>query len=146
MDAMMFTWIGIITVLVVLETISTQMVGIWFAIAALVSLILSLFGVELWVQIAVFLALSALLLIFTRPVAKRLLKGSLTHTNADRVIGASALVIHEINNDTPEGQVKVLGQVWTAYSKNGEIIPAGNKVTVISIEGVKVIVEQAPQQ
>ena len=41
------------------------------------------------------------------------------------------------------GQVQVDGQIWTARSAHGVVIPAGSRVKVLSIQGVKVMVELA---
>ena len=146
MDIMVIIWLSLFVCFVILEAASVQLVGIWFAIFSLVSLALALFGVPEWVQLVVFIVGSTFLLIITRPFAKRFMKGSQTKTNADRVIGTEAVVIHEINNDTAEGQVKVLGQVWSARSQAGEVIPVDAKVIVRSIEGVKVMVENKEEQ
>ena len=62
-------------------------------------------------------------------------------TNAGRYIGKDGIVIAQINNTLGEGQVNVLGSVWTARSENGSIIKVGENVQIKAIEGVKVIVE-----
>ena len=141
MDTMVIIWLSLLVGFIILEAASVQLVGIWFAIFSLVSLVLALAGVPEWAQITVFLVGSTALLVFTRPIAKRFMKGPQEKTNADRVIGAEAIVVQEINNDTAVGQAKVIGQVWTARSHDGDVIPIGKKVIVRSIEGVKVIVE-----
>ena len=64
-------------------------------------------------------------------------------TNADRVIGSTALVTETIDNAQAQGQVKVNGQVWSARSAQDIVIPAGTDVRVLRIEGVKVMVETA---
>ena len=142
MDPMVIIWLALLIGFIILEAASAQLVGIWFAIFSLVSLVLALVGVPEWVQIVVFLVGSAVLLIFTRPFAKRFMDSSREKTNADRAIDTEAIVLHEINNDLAEGQVKVLGQIWSARSKAGDVIPVDAKVLVRSIEGVKVIVEK----
>ena len=135
-------WIIAVVVFLVVEAATTQLISIWFGVAGIVSLILAAVGTALWLQLTVFIVVAALLLIFTRPIVKRLSKNSGAKTNADRVIGETAVVLQSINNDNAEGQVKVLGQIWTARSESGAKIPAGQKVTVKAIEGVKVIVSE----
>ena len=142
MDEMMIIWLSIVVIFVVIEAMTVQMLCIWFAASALVSLVLALLKVPEWAQIAAFFVCTALLLIFTRPIVKRLMRKPETRTNADRIIGESAIVILEINNDNAEGQVRVMNQIWTARSLNGEVIPVGTKSIVRSIEGVKAIVEK----
>ena len=143
MDIMVIVWLCALIIFVIVEALTVQMLSIWFAAGALVSLILALLGTPEWAQILVFCVCAALLLIFTRPIVKRLMKKQGTLTNSDRILGMSAIVIQEINNDIAQGQVKVLGQVWTARSLGGEIYPVDTKVLVRSIEGVKVIVEKS---
>ena len=51
------------------------------------------------------------------------------------------LVTQAVNNLAGEGLVNLAGQVWSARSKTEEVIPAGQEVRVLHIQGVKVIVE-----
>ena len=142
MDITVVFWLCAVIFFVIVEALTVQMLCIWFAAGALVSLILAVLGAPVWAQVVVFVVCAALLLLFTRPIVKRLMKKQVTVTNSDRVIGMSAVVIREINNDAAEGQVKVAGQVWTARSLEGDVLPVDMKVVVRSIEGVKVIVER----
>ena len=57
------------------------------------------------------------------------------------VLGAVAVVTQEIDNRSATGQVKVSGQIWTARSQGEDPIPVGTSVTVLRIEGVKLIVQ-----
>jgi membrane protein implicated in regulation of membrane protease activity len=142
LDQPVIIWLCIIVVFVVIEAISVQLICIWFAAAALLTLISALLGAPVWLQVIVFAFFTAVFLILTRPFVKHLVKGSRIHTNADRVIGRTAIVLSEINNDLANGQVKVMNQVWTARSANGNVIPADIKVNILAIEGVKLIVEE----
>ena len=72
---------------------------------------------------------------------RKFIKTKLVPTNSDRVIGETAVVTESIDNIQAKGSVKVQGQLWTARSENGEVIPEGSQVTVIRIEGVKLIVK-----
>ena len=140
MDIMVIIWLSVMVFFILLEVITTQLVSVWFAAAALVTLVVALFGVVEWVQFVVFVVVTVLMIIFTRPLVKRAMKGMKTRTNADRIIGMTAIVIQEINNTKAEGQVQVSGQIWTARSQDGEVIPTETIVTVQAIEGVKLIV------
>ena len=77
----------------------------------------------------------------TRPLYKRFIKTKLVPTNSDRLIGDTAVVTETIDNLEAKGAVKVQGQVWSARSENGEVIPENTPVTVVRIEGVKLIVK-----
>ena len=133
-------WMMALVGLVIGEAVTVGLTLIWFAVGALGALIVSALGASVWVQVAVFLGLSALSLILVRPVAARLLKPGVLPTNADRILGQIALVTQTIDNIAQTGQVKLGGQVWTARSEDGEIIPEQSKVRILRIEGVKVIV------
>ena len=88
----------------------------------------------------VFLAVSAAALAATRPLVKKLSAGRAVPTNADRVLGRTARVTETIDNDSASGAVYVDGKTWTARSADGEIIPAGELVEIVRMEGVKLIV------
>ena len=133
-------WLIALIVLVVLEAATVGLTFLWFAVGAFGALVLSMLGVSVWVQIAVFLGLSAAALVLVRPMAARLFRTGVSRTNADRILGQTARVTEEINNLTPSGQVTISGQVWTARSEGGEVIPVQSKVRILRIEGVKVIV------
>ena len=49
-------------------------------------------------------------------------------------------MVESIDNLSASGQVKIDGAVWTARSAEDEIIPAGTRIQVERIEGVKAIV------
>lgn len=138
-------WLGITIVAAVVEAAVPALVSIWFVPGGLAALICSLAGGAVWLQIALFLALSCLALVFTRPLAKRLQKPEPVGTNADRVLGAQGVVTEDIDNLLAQGRVSVLGNSWAARSaRPQEKIPAGEQVTVERIEGVKLIV--APKE
>ncbi len=136
-------WLGALVLFSVGEAITVGLTSIWFAVGALGALMAALLGGGLWLQVAVFLVLSALSLALVRPLARRFLQPHYAPTNADRVIGQSALVCEDIDDLAGKGQVSIAGQVWTARSVDGTSIPAGTEVVVQSIQGVKVLVQRA---
>ena len=133
-------WLIALVVLVAGEAITVGLTFIWFAVGALGGLLVAALGGPVWLQIVVFLALSALTLVLVRPAAAKLLTPGISPTNADRVLSQIALVTEEIDNVAETGQVKLFGQVWTARSENGDVIPAQSRVRILRIEGVKVFV------
>ena len=80
------------------------------------------------------------LLLATRPLVKKFLQNKETHTNADRVVGQTAVVTEDIDNLAAHGRVEVLGNDWAARSTENVRIQKGTKVQVVRIEGVKLIV------
>lgn len=139
---MSFIWLSIVIVLSILELITTQLVSIWFVIAGIVALIVSLFTDSIFVQIAVFVVLTVLLLIVTKPMVKRIMNFKKISTNSDKNIGKRALVITEINNQKETGEVKIDSMIWTARSFDDTIIPENSEVIIESIKGVKLIVKK----
>ncbi len=139
---MIFVWIIASVVFFIIELATVQLATVWFVFGALAALLAAFLGAPLWLQITLFILVSVLLLIFTRPLAKKWLFRNKEATNSDRCIGRQAAVTEEIDNNAGTGAVRVLGLTWTARSADGAVIPAGRTVTVIRIEGVKLIVER----
>lgn len=133
-------WLVLLVILVAGEAITVGLTFIWFAVGALGGLLVSVLGGPIWLQVVVFLILSAVTLVLVRPAAAKLLTPGISPTNADRILGQVALVTEEIDNLAQTGQVKLSGQVWTARSEDEEVIPAQTKVRILRIEGVKVFV------
>lgn len=97
-------------------------------------------GINIIGQIFVFLIASAVLVYFTRPIAKKYLKIGATKTNVDSIVGMIGIVTKKIEGFNT-GQVKVAGQIWTAKSQDNKEIHEGSQVEVIKVEGVKLIVK-----
>lgn len=134
-------WFVLLIVFGVTEAVTVQLVSVWFAIGSLGALIASFSGASISAQVTVFIIVSIICIVATRPTVKKLHSKSIQSTNADRCIGQDAVVIEEIDNMNSTGQVKVNGNVWTARSENNEIIPKESIVKIIKIEGVKLIVK-----
>lgn len=134
-------WLILLLAFAALEGITVGLTSIWFAAGALAALIAALLHGPLWLQIALFLAVSILCLLAVRPLARKYVNTQVQPTNADRVIGAEARVTEDIDNIQGKGAVSVGGVIWTARSDSDGVIPAGSLVRVLRIEGVKVFVE-----
>ena len=134
-------WLIALIVLLVGEAITIGLTFVWFAVGALGALIVAVLGGALWLQVVIFLALSGVTLALARPVFARFLKTSHAATNADRVIGQTAVVTEQIDNLSGTGQVNVAGQIWSARSAHDVVIPRETEVRVLTISGVKVLVE-----
>ena len=139
-------WLALLLLFAGAEAATVGLTSIWFAAGALCALIAALLGGALWVQIALFLAVSALCLLAVRPLAKWHLNSKVEPTNADRVIGELAQVTEDIDNIHGKGVVVIRGVAWTARSEDGFPVPAGSRVRVLRIEGVKVFVERIPAE
>ena len=139
MNLMIWIWLGAIVLFGVVEAATAGLVSIWFVAGALAALIAALLGANIWVQLVVFVVVSAAL---TRPLVKKIAAGRAVPTNADRVLGREAKVTETIDNENSTGAVYVDGKTWTARSVDGDVIPVGEQVEVSSMEGVKLLVHK----
>ena len=135
-----FLWLVLLVVFIAAEAATVSMVSTWFAVGALAGLVTALLGGKLWLQIVVFLAVSAVALALLRPLARKYFTPRLTRTNVDALAGKTCLVISDIDNLTGSGQVKIGDVEWSARSATGAPIPAGEQVKIDRVEGVKVYV------
>ena len=143
MNMMVWIWLGVMAFSFFLEAATMSLVSIWFALGALASAFAAYFGAELGVQFAIFIIVALLTLLLARPLAKKFLDPKIVPTNADRVVGMSACVVEEINNELATGAVRVDGKVWTARSEDGMVILCDTQVEVCRIQGVKLYVRPA---
>lgn len=138
---MFWFYIGLSVVFLGIEAISFNLVTIWMAAAAFLTSIYAWFFPTQYVpQAFIFIVLSIILIIATKPLAKKLIKNH-EKTNADSLIGEIGIVTVSIDSLNLKGQVKVRGQIWSAKTATEEEIPENEKVKIIKIEGVKLVVE-----
>ena len=135
-------WLVVLAILLVIEFLTLGLTTVWFAGGALVAFLVSLAGGPLWLQLLLFIAVSVVLLLFTRPLAVKYLNKDVQKTNVDSIPGQKGIVTATIVNLKAEGQVTIQGMEWTARAKNGNTIEKGKVVRVTAVEGVKLIVEE----
>lgn len=136
-----FVWIIFAVFMLICEILTTQLVSIWFVLGGIAAAITCIFTDNLLIQTLVFVLVSLIALLATRPLVKKFLKNKKEPTNSDRLIGRVAIVTMDIVNQTGEGQVNVDGKIWSAKSSDGCEIKSGANVKITSIEGVKLVVE-----
>ena len=144
--ALTVIWIVLLVLFLILEAATVQLVSAWFALGALCALLANLCGVGVVWQVVLFLVVSAICLIATRPLVKKMTATKIQKTNADRCIGAEAVVLEEINNLKSTGLVKAMGNTWTARSEDGSVIQKDAVVIVRKMDGVKLIVSQQSEK
>ena len=140
MELESYVWFTLMVVFIIMEASTVTMVSIWFVMGALAAMIVSLLGGALWLQVVLFLAVSALLLWCLRPVVKKHFTPKLEKTNVDAVIGAVGRVTEQISNVDACGHVKLGAMEWAARSTDGTTIEEGALVCVDRVEGVRVFV------
>jgi len=137
-------WLIAATVLAAVEIISTTFFMLWFAIGAVVASITALMGATLVVQSSIFLLVSLLLVLFTRPLVEKFIKAknNEVQTNVDGLAGRTGFCLESIPAEFGGGLVKLGGEIWSAVSIDGKEIMKGEQVKVIRVEGVTLFVEK----
>lgn len=132
-------WFAACLFLIFVEISTVNLVSIWFAIGAFFSMLLAIFVDNFLIQLLVFIVVSIISLLITKPLVNKFKKNDVEPTNVDRVIGKKAEVIKKITLDE-YGEVKVLGSIWTATSDT--VLNVSDKAVVKKIDGVKLVVEK----
>lgn len=141
-----FIWLAVLAVLLIVEAITAGLTTIWFAGGALAAAVASYFGAGVFIQWILFLCVSLVLLIFTRPLAVKYMNRGVAKTNVNSLIGQKAVVIQEIDNLNQTGQVRISDIEWMARtSLDGDKIPENAIVVIKEIQGVKLIVEKVKE-
>ena len=137
-------WLIAMALFLAVEALVPGLVSIWFAIGAAAAMLSALLGSALWLQLAWFFVVSGVSLILTRPLVKKYVNARAVPTNADMVIGSECIVTEDIDNRMGTGAVSVGGKIWTARTDDPDnTAKKGDRVTVLRIEGVKLVVKKA---
>lgn len=137
-------WLIIAGVCLIIEIVTVGFFVFWFAIAALITALLSLFIHNIIAQATIFIIISVILIFLTKPLTDKITKKDKVSTNVNALIGQEGTVIKEINSGSNKiGQVKILGDTWSAVTTNDftNAIPVGSNVKILKIDGVNLIVE-----
>lgn len=141
---MAIVWIALIIIFAAVEIVTVGLTSIWFAGGALAALLCYALGLsELW-QFIIFVTVSLVLLLFTRPWALKYLKPYLIKTNYEQVIDENVCLTENIDNIKGTGTAVYKGQEWTAraYDDN-KTFEAGSIVKVKEIRGVTLYVVES---
>jgi membrane protein implicated in regulation of membrane protease activity len=134
-------WIVAAVILALVEAATLGLTTIWFAIGAVAAAIAALLDANFFIQVVVFLVVSVLALLFTRPAAIKHLKVGREKNVTEQMEGRQGIVTEAV---VPfgAGLVKVGGVFWTAVGEDPAIgIEKGRTVVVVRIEGVKLVVK-----
>lgn len=140
MDLIGIVWIVLIVFFATIEAFTMQLISIWFTAGALAAGIAYLLNADPATQTIIFFAVSIGLMLVTRPLAKKMLKGSGAKTNADRIIDEVGVVVETIDNINGKGRIKIKSELWAARNLESGIVEPGTEVMVVRIEGVKAMV------
>jgi len=132
---MFFIWIGLIISLSLIELLKRNLVTIWFALSAIISLILSFFTKSYIIQFCVFAIIGSLLFYYFRNNAVKKVK----EKREKLLLGKIATVIEDITK-------KKLGKIKIGYKKysarSNKKIKKYKMVKIIAISGNILNVEE----
>lgn len=140
--SMPIIWLIAAVVFGILEIVTTSLFSIWFVFGSVVAMIVALFDVPILVQIVFFIIVSAVSLIFTRPLATKYLNNKIVKTNVDSLVGRVLIAKTEIDNLKMSGKTDLDGTTWIAISSDDSIIAAGEEIEVVRVEGAKLVVKK----
>lgn len=139
---MWYIWLIMAGIFLVAEIITVGFLIFWLSIGSLLAMITSFFTDNIVIQTAVFVISSTILIFATKPFVKKFATNkNPIKTNVYSIIGKEGIVTEEIDPIKAIGQIKISGEVWSAISKDNQIIPKDTKIKVIEIKGVKAIIE-----
>ena len=128
----MFLWILVLIVAAIAEAVTTALVSVWFCVSALAAAIAAALGAPMIVQLRIFVGVSILSLVVTKPIIAKLMpKSSYIFTNGEDDVGKTAYVVEEIDAQKGTGRVKLGDVDWGARSERGQIIGVGTPVTIV---------------
>ncbi len=135
-------WAIAFVTFVVIEICTIQLVSIWFAAGALVTLLITYFvQMHILTQLGIFIVATGIFLTVTFPYMSRLRHKPHVSTNSELDVGKTAEVIEEINTDKGTGRARLNGVDWCAVPENpDDVIPEGSIVTVVNVRGTKLTV------
>ena len=142
MEAWMWIiWLCIFVLAIIIETLGTDLVSIWFAAGALIALIISFTGCAWWIQLIVFVVVSLISILCLRPLVHKYMRNSIVKTNIDEMIHSKG-VMKEKYDILHHGEVVVNGITWTAIAQEEkDVLNPGDIVEVVGITGNKLIVK-----
>ena len=142
---MWWFWLIASGVFFVIEIFTVGFLVFWLGIAALLAMIASFITSNIAIQTVVFVIASAILIPCTRKLSEKITnKAQPMPTNVYRLIGKEGIVLEDINPLSYTGKVKVAGQIWSAVADTD--LPKDSKITVLSIDGVKLKVEAVKEK
>lgn len=123
-------WLAICIILFILEIATDSVTSIWYSVSALVTAIMSFFITNLIIQVIVFVGIGTILLIFTKPIVKKLIKGPERRSD---FIGSMAKVLDVIDESEGIYEVKVEGKIFKAMTTSK--LDVSEMVVVLSVKG-----------
>lgn len=136
-----FIWLVVVIVAVLVEVATYQVVSVWFAASGLVTMILAAFNCPIEIQIIVFVVLSTVLFVLSRPLVKKIQSKKSDNSTVESMIGEEVFVTKTIKVGEV-GEIKARYDYYSAIAPlETQDIPINTVCIIKEIRGNKVIVE-----
>ncbi|MBQ9063865.1 MAG: NfeD family protein [Blautia sp.] len=143
----MVIWLAVMVFLLFTEATTINLVTIWFAGGALAAAIAAYLHAGVIPQMLIFLAVSLVLLLITRPLCIKFMKKNNVKTNVDSLIGRTAVVTEDIDNLAQTGKVLINDVDWMARTTSDTVhISKGAVVKIEEVRGAHLIVKESRDQ
>ncbi len=135
-------WAIVAVICLIMELTSGDFFIICFSIGGLVATFGAVLGMNFYGQVILFIIFSVLSIFLVRPVALRWFHKNDPNraSNADAINGRTGVVTEAIPAGS-YGYVKIDGDLWRAYTADGQPLPVGTRVSVVSRESTIITVK-----
>lgn len=134
-------WVCLLILCLIVEAFTFSLTTVWGAIACLPLVFIAKTPLPFKWQLFIFVLVTVVLLIFTRPFAVKKLKIGESKTNVDDMPGSEVVIVKSIS-EFQKGEAKTKnGVVWSAISKDGKKLEKGSVARISSVQGNTLILE-----
>lgn len=143
---MAIVWFILIIFSVAIGLMTMSLIVIWFIPAGIIAFILSLFKVNVAVQVIAYVLSAALLIVLYKTLWKKKILTQKEETDEQKAIGSVATVVERIDPDENTGKVSVNGKVWLARMTDAGTCEVGESVTVVRFDKDTLYCEREQRQ
>ncbi len=134
-------WLAVGIFFLIVELITSSLVSIWFVPSAIITCLLSFIIDSFWIQVAIFVVLSAVFMVVCRKIYNKHIKKPVDDIDQnEKLLGKTATVTEDTNSIT--GRILVGDVYWKAVSENGETLPKGETVIIKSVNGTTLTINK----
>lgn len=146
MDIWFWVWVALAAILIIGEMLTAGFFLLPFGLGAAVAGALNYFGLALGWQWAVFLAVSAVLLLSLRRFSDRVTHEPPEKMGVDRLIGKQGVVVEAVEPGDGSGRVRIEREEWRADAIGDDVIAVGKRVVIERIEGTHLVVRAVERE
>ncbi len=139
-------WLLAVAALIGAELFTRAFFALFVALGALVAALVAASGVSFVIQGLAMLAASVVGIVIARPPLLRAMRTGHHRfvSGAQGLVGREAVVSTAVGGINAPGKIRAQGELWTAYSDDGETIEPGAAVLILDLDGSRFIVHETP--